>query len=88
MSSAELTQWQAYEKVTGPLGPERDDVLAAMTAFYVLRGLGAKRVDLKRLMPRWDRRRQSWRDMAAMARAMTLAAGGDVIDPHQPDQEA
>jgi len=88
MSSAELTGWQAYEQVSGPLGPERNDVLAAMTAFYVLRGLGAKHVELKRLVPEWDRRRQSWQDIAAAARAMTMASGGVVNDPGSTEQEA
>lgn len=78
MSSAELTDWAAYEKVTGPLGTERDDVLAALVAYHVVTALGAKRVRPDRLAPRWDRPPMDWRQMKAAAIAHTRLAGGTV----------
>ncbi len=34
-SSSELTDWQAYERMHGPLGPERGDLQAAIVASVV-----------------------------------------------------
>lgn len=80
MSSAELTEWQAYEQVTGPLGAERDDILASLTAYYVVRALGAKKARLDKMLPEWDRRPQDWRQMREFAKALTVATGGQVND--------
>lgn len=35
VSSRELSEWQAYERLTGPLGPGRHDQLIAMLAAVV-----------------------------------------------------
>lgn len=35
VSSRELTEWMAYERVTGPLGPQRGDHQVAMLAAVV-----------------------------------------------------
>ncbi len=82
MSSAEVTEWAGYEGVTGPLGQERDDVLAAMVAFYVVSALSGKkgrRLKLDKLMPRWGRRqRQSADVMEQMAKSLTAAHGGKI----------
>ncbi|NWN89181.1 MAG: hypothetical protein HLX51_11690 [Micrococcaceae bacterium] len=79
MSSAELTQWLAYEEVTGPLGAERDDALAALNAFYIMRALGAKKVKIDKLMPKWDRKpAQKWQDMKMIAQALTKQFKGNV----------
>lgn len=78
ISSSELTEWRAYEKVAGPLGAGRDDVLAAMTAYYVVSALGAKNVRLSKLLPTWDRRPQDWREMREMFKALTVANGGTI----------
>lgn len=77
ISSAELTEWQAYERVTGPLGAERADAQSALVAYYVVSALGAKtRPD--KLLPRWDRPPMDWRAMKAAAVAITKQLGGDV----------
>lgn len=82
ISSAELTQWQAYEQVTGPLGDERADANAALTAFYVMQALGAKKVKLDKLLPKWDRKpTQRWQDMKLMAQGLAKAAGGKFRSP-------
>jgi hypothetical protein len=60
MSARELREWQAYEKVEGPIGAERMDYLAAMLAERVtnmLRSSG-KNESIKSFMPSWDPRDQ------------------------------
>jgi len=78
MSSAELTEWQAYERVSGPFGAERQDVLAAMVAYYVVSALGAKKAKLSKMVPDWDRRPQSWEHMREVFKALTVVHGGEV----------
>ena len=81
MSARELTEWAAYEQVAGPLGGERADVQAAMTAYYICSALGAKKLKLDRLLPKWDRRPDDGgKLLAAQFRAATVAMGGTVID--------
>lgn len=81
MPADELTEWAAYEQVTGPLGPERDDVLASMVAFYVSSALGAKKLKMHQLLPRWDRKpTQDWRQMRMIAEALTRQYGGTVAE--------
>lgn len=77
VSSAELTEWQAFERVEGPLGQRRDDHLAALTAFYVALALGAK-PHLDRMLPAWDQPPASWEQMKSMAEALTRSMGGTV----------
>lgn len=79
MSSRELTEWAAYERVTGTLGPERDDALMALQSYYLASAAGAKRLRVDKLMPSWDRRKSmDWRHMKMVAEAMTRQYGGDV----------
>lgn len=78
ISSAELTEWRAYERVTGPLGDERADAQSALVAYYIVSALGAKtRPD--KLLPRWDRPPMDWRQMKAAAKVLTVQHGGDVV---------
>lgn len=72
ISATELTEWRAYEKVAGPLGAGRDDVLAAMTAYYVVSALGAKSISLSKLLPTWDDAPQEfdWRALRDELKAM------------------
>lgn len=84
MTSAELTQWQAYEQVAGPLGPERHDALAALISFYGLKAAGVKKVKLPDLMPRWDRpKAQPWQSIKNALMALTKAGGGEIV--HKDD---
>ncbi|MBA0126279.1 hypothetical protein H0B56_12075 [Haloechinothrix sp. YIM 98757] len=61
-SSAELTEWRAFERIDGPLGPGRGDYHAALVAATVsnsIRALGGKR-GTKRVtdfLLEWDQRR-------------------------------
>lgn len=79
-SSAELTEWQAYERVTGQLGDERHDVLASLTAYYVVAALHGKKskARLDKMIPQWDRKpAQDWREMKLVAQAMAKTYGGE-----------
>lgn len=58
MSAYELLEWQAYENVSGPLGADRLDYLAAMLAERVTNMLrhGGKEATIKQFMTEWDQR--------------------------------
>ncbi|MFH9269187.1 hypothetical protein ACH4KN_33790 [Streptomyces sp. NPDC017546] len=82
IDSAELAEWMAYEHVTGPLGPERGDVLHGILAATVAnanRGKG-KKADPKDFIPTWDQgaRKQGgdWQQMLAQVQAMNRRLGG------------
>jgi hypothetical protein len=65
----------------GPIGRERDDALAAMISFYVLRAAGAKSVKYVDLLPQWGEpknTKQTGAQMAAIASAYNRALGGKV----------
>lgn len=82
ITSTELTEWQAFEQVEGPLGQRRDDHLAVLTAFYVAAAFGAEpRFD--RMLPQWDRPPASWEHMKSVAVAVTRAMGGTVEEEGQ-----
>jgi len=83
MSARELTEWAAYEQVAGPLGGERADVQAAMTAYYVCSALGAKKLKLDKLLPKWDqapKQPEAWQSIKSKLKALTHSAGGTVSD--------
>lgn len=69
----------AYERVTGPLGPERMDALFAMltaTVSNTARGKGKAAVP-KDFIPKWDRgARQDWREMLAAVKTYNRQIGG------------
>jgi len=93
-SSDELSEWMAYEHVTGPIGPERMDFLHSILAATVsntARGKGRK-AEPKDFLPKWDQgaRRQpaDWQQMLAEVQTMNrrmgginLREGGDHGDP-------
>lgn len=57
ISSYELSEWQVYERMYGPLGPQRDDQLTSLLAAAIsnaFRGKGDKAADPKDYLPRWD----------------------------------
>ncbi|WP_181384154.1 hypothetical protein [Streptomyces sp. NWU49] len=81
-TSAELTEWMAYERVTGPLGPERLDLLFATltaTVANTARGKGRK-ASPRDFLLKWDQGRskgpQDWRQMLAAVRAYNRRIGG------------
>jgi hypothetical protein len=72
MSSRELTEWAAYERIAGPvLAHERIDYGAALVALMVakLGGYRGRRID--DFLPKWDRERDvqdAWAELARGAR--------------------
>lgn len=80
-TSAELTQWMAYERVTGPLGPERLDLLHGIQTAVIAnanRGKG-KKATPKDFIPEWDQGRkppQDWQQMLAAVKAYNRRMGG------------
>ncbi|MGH3598935.1 MAG: phage tail assembly protein T [Pseudonocardiaceae bacterium] len=76
MSSAELTDWMAYEQVAGPLGGERQDLLNAMLTAVVARTAGNK-LPPEDFMPRWNApQAQSWQQQKATVMALNRFLGG------------
>ncbi|MGQ5580924.1 phage tail assembly protein T [Streptomyces sp. ECR3.8] len=71
-SSAELTEWMAYERVTGPLGPERMDALFATLAATVANTARAKgrKAEPKDFMPKWDQGDKGFTDWEQMLDAV------------------
>lgn len=71
----------AYEKVTGPLGPERMDLLMAMQTAVIAntaRGKG-KKARAEDFLPKWDQgpqKSQDWRDMLAAVKTYNRRIGG------------
>ncbi|HEY5836172.1 phage tail assembly protein T [Streptomyces sp.] len=80
VSSAELTEWMAYEQITGPLGAARDDLLMSILASVVAnaaRGKKGQRARPKDFLPQWDRgRRMGWQEMLAAVKAINKRMGG------------
>lgn len=84
LSSAEITEWAAYEQITGPLGPRRMDILVAQLCAVVAnanRGKGGKKAQAKDFLPEWNRglsKEQGWQEMKAAAQSINAAFGGTV----------
>lgn len=89
MSSAELVDWMAYEKIAGPLGGARADYHAAQISAAITNGIKAlagKRGDgnLSSHVLKWDNARQpeqqqSPQDMKRQLRGLNKALGGKVV---------
>lgn len=79
IDSRELSEWAAYERVSGPLGPERLDVLAAIIASTVHNSATDKKsrkAKPRDFLPKWDKREQTWQEQLAVVKAINSALGG------------
>lgn len=77
MDSAELAEWAAYERVTGTLGPERDDLLISTLAAVTASPWTKRRVKPTDFAPKWDRDRvQSAEEMKRIVRNLNWRLGG------------
>ncbi|MEV6174876.1 DUF4035 domain-containing protein [Streptomyces sp. NPDC051954] len=79
LGSSELTEWMAYEKITGPLGRRRHDIQAATIASTIAnanRGKG-KKFEVKDFVPTYGLERQRPQDMLAAIRGINRSMGGD-----------
>jgi hypothetical protein len=82
--SSELSEWRAYEQISGPLGGVRGDVNAAMISAAIVavnRGKGQRAPKLADFMPRWDRTpvRKSPEELFKAAMAANASLQGRVV---------
>ena len=81
ITSRELTEWAAFEREYGPLGPERGDWQAALVAHTLAGASGGKRSRVSDYLIRWSgRRQQSAEDQLTVLKALTSRGGRDVND--------
>lgn len=81
ISSRELSEWAAYERITGPLGADRGDVQAAIIAATVANTARSKGRVLqpKDFVPKWDRpKAMTPEEMWQAAMQANAALGGTV----------
>jgi hypothetical protein len=86
ITSRELTEWEAYETVAGPIGQERLDYLFALlqvTIANVNRSKKSRPYKIDQFMPKWDpkplperRPEMSPEDMLRAAKRINRAMGG------------
>jgi hypothetical protein len=82
MSSSELTEWMAYERITGPLGRRRQDIQAATISATIAnanRGKGGRRAEVKDFLIVYGGQKPSPSDMLAMVKEMNAALGGEYV---------
>lgn len=75
VSARELSEWEAYEGLAGPIGAERFDHLFAMLASVIAnvnRGKGQRPYKGEQFMPKWEKRApvQDGMDGESMLRAV------------------
>ncbi|MGW8746543.1 phage tail assembly protein T [Streptomyces sp. NPDC055794] len=80
-TSAELTEWMAYERVTGVFGPERLDLLHGIQTAALVNTQRAKgrKAEAKDYIPVWDQGKRgpmSWQDMLSAAKTYNSKIGG------------
>jgi hypothetical protein len=80
LGSAELTEWMAFEKITGPLGRRRHDIQAATIAATIAnanRGKGSKRFTPQDFLPPYGTERKGPQEMLAAIRDINRSMGGE-----------
>ncbi|WP_386444341.1 phage tail assembly protein T [Streptomyces ovatisporus] len=80
-SSRELTEWQVYEKVTGPLGPPRADIhtgIIAATIANANRGGKGREYTAQDFIPKWDKRPLTPEELFQKVAQANAALGGAV----------
>lgn len=80
MSSREITEWMAYERVTGPLDVRlRGEIAASIIAATVHNAAGAKtRAKPSDFMPSWFKRRKTPQEIWQEVLKVNSALGGSV----------
>ncbi|HET8684973.1 MAG TPA: hypothetical protein VFM54_24335 [Micromonosporaceae bacterium] len=79
IDSRELTEWLVYEQLYGPLGPDRDDQLAALVAATVANALRSRGPAQKvsAFVPRWSAEpEQDTREQLHVAAGLAAQLGG------------
>lgn len=81
LDSAELTEWMAFENMTGPLGRRRYDIQAATIAATIAngnRGKGGRKFKLSDfLIPYGNSDRKSPEQMLAAIKSLNRSMGGE-----------
>lgn len=79
-TSRELTEWQAYERMTGPLDARlRGDISAGIIAATVANSNGAKKkARPSDFLPTWFKRRKTSQEIWAEVVKANAALGGSV----------
>lgn len=85
ISSRELTEWMAYERITGPLDPRlRADISAGIVAATVANSSGSKKkLKPADFVPRWFKRKKTPEEIWQDALKANAALGGIVRTPDQ-----
>jgi uncharacterized protein DUF4035 len=93
-SSRELTEWQAYEREYGPLGPERGDWQAATVAHTfaaLMAGKQGSRLKLTDFLLRWAgpraARRQTPDEQLNIFRALALRQEQTNVNHRRPTDQ-
>lgn len=71
MSSSEFSEWMAYERVTGTIGPDREDIHAGIIASTMANTARSKKSKVykpKDFIPEWDQREQTIEEQIATVR--------------------
>ncbi len=81
LTSSELTEWMAYENLTGPLGRKRQDIQAATIAAVIAnanktRGKKFKITDF--LIP-YGRKKPEPQDLLATVKEINASMGGEYV---------
>jgi hypothetical protein len=81
LSSTELTEWIAYEKMNGPLGSKRQDIQAATISATIAnanRSKGKKFKISDFLIP-WGRKKKDPNELLAVIKELNQDMGGEYI---------
>lgn len=79
MGSAELTEWMAYENMTGPLGRRRHDIQAATIAATIAnanRGKGGRKAKISDFLVSYGRQASTPEQMLEKIKNINRAMGG------------
>lgn len=80
LGSSELTEWMAFEKITGPLGRRRLDIQAATIASTVAnanRGKGGKKFKLGDFLIPYGEQRKTPAQMLEAIKGLNKSMGGE-----------
>jgi len=89
MSSREISRWQAFERVHGPIGQRRDDIHTAMIMAMIAntnRGKNKAPVPVEKFLPDWDTDKPVTDEdfWAAIRQANDAMGGATAADDDRP----
>lgn len=78
MDSREIAEWQAFERIEGPIGQRRDDILAAsqVAAVVNVNRSRSKPYPVEDFIPQWDQSAQTPEELMEKIRGINAAVGG------------